>query len=70
MPPLSVTGNDLLIAITIALFNCYLIISPITGVLQEGSTDKEEILLQEIDLSEVKRIREFDSWWQPKEQII
>ena len=50
-------------------FGRSLIISPITGVLQEGSTDKEEILLQEIDLSEVKRIREFDSWWQPKEQI-
>lgn len=51
-------------------FGRSLIISPITGVMQEGSIDKEEILLQEIDLSEVKRIREFDSWWQPKNKII
>ncbi len=51
-------------------FGKSLIISPITGVMQEGSTNKEEILIQEIDLSEVKRIRKFDSWWQPKEQVI
>jgi predicted amidohydrolase len=42
----------------------------VTGVLQEGSTDKEEILIQEIDLDEVKRIREFDSWWQPEKRIV
>lgn len=51
-------------------FGRSLIISPVTGVLQEGSTDKEEILIQEIDLNEVKRIREFDSWWQPEKRII
>lgn len=51
-------------------FGRSLIISPIKGVLQEGSTDKEEILIQEIDLDEVKRIREFDSWWQPDKRII
>lgn len=47
-----------------------LIVSPIQGVLKEGSVDKEEILTAEIDLEEVKRAREFDSWWQPKKQII
>lgn len=51
-------------------FGRSLIISPVTGVLQEGSTDKEEILIQEIDLDEVKRIREFDSWWQLEKRII
>lgn len=51
-------------------FGRSLIISPVTGVMQEGSVDKEEILIQEIDLSEVKRIREFDLWWQPRNKII
>lgn len=51
-------------------FGRSLIISPVIGVLQEGSIDKEEVLIQEIDVDEVKRIREFDSWWQPKEQVI
>lgn len=55
------------------LFNSYgrsLIVSPIKGVLQEGSVDKEEILVEELDLDEVKKARDFDSWWQPKERII
>lgn len=51
-------------------FGRSLIISPVTGVLQEGSIDKEEILIQEIDLDEVKRIRDFDAWWQPEKRII
>lgn len=55
------------------MFNSYgrsLIVSPIEGVLKEGSTDKEEILIQELDLDEVKKARRFDSWWQPKAKII
>lgn len=51
-------------------FGRSLVISPVMGVLQEGSRDKEELLIQEIDLEEVKKAREFDSWWQPKEKII
>lgn len=51
-------------------FGRSLIVSPIQGVLQEGSADKEELLIQEIDLEEVKKAREFDSWWQPEKQII
>jgi predicted amidohydrolase len=51
-------------------FGKSLIVSPIRGVLQEGSRDKEGLLIQEINLEEVKKVREFDSWWQPKEKII
>lgn len=51
-------------------FGRSLIISPVRGVLREGSKDKEELLIEEIDLEEVKKAREFDSWWQPKEKII
>jgi predicted amidohydrolase len=51
-------------------FGRSLIISPVLGVIQEGSRDKEEILVQEIDLDEVKRIKTFDSWWQPEKRII
>lgn len=50
-------------------FGRSLIISPVTGVLKEGSRDKKEILSEEIDLDEVKRIKEFDSWWQPKKKV-
>jgi len=38
--------------------------------LKEGSPDKEEILIEELDLEEVKKAREFDSWWQPKKRVI
>lgn len=51
-------------------FGRSLIISPVLGILQEGSRDKEELLIQEIDLEEVKKSREFDSWWQPQKQVI
>lgn len=51
-------------------FGRSLIVSPVRGVLKEGSTDREEILVDELDLDEVKKAREFDSWWQPKERII
>lgn len=47
-------------------FGRSLIVSPIQGVLKEGSVDKEEILIEELDLDEVKNAREFDSWWQPE----
>jgi predicted amidohydrolase len=50
-------------------FGRSLVVSPVTGVLKEGSKDKKEILLEELDLDEVKRIREFDSWWQPKTKV-
>jgi predicted amidohydrolase len=50
-------------------FGRSLIISPIKGVLKEGSTDRKEILYEELDLDEVKKAREFDSWWQPKERV-
>lgn len=55
------------------MFSSYgrsLIVSPIRGVLQEGSADKEEILVEKLDLDEVKKAREFDTWWQPKKRII
>jgi predicted amidohydrolase len=45
-----------------------LIISPIRGVLKEGSIEHKEILYEDLDLDEVKKAREFDSWWQPKEK--
>jgi len=51
-------------------FGKSLIISPIRGVLREGSSEKEELLIEEIDLDEVRKAREFDSWWQPKERVI
>lgn len=53
-------------------FNSYgrsLIVSPVRGVLKEGSVDKEEILIETLDLSEIKKARSFDSWWQPKEKL-
>jgi len=53
-------------------FNSYgrsLIVSPIRGVLKEASTDRKEILYEELDLDEVKKAREFDTWWQPKKRV-
>jgi len=50
-------------------FGRSLIISPIRGVLKEGSTNHKEILYEELDLDEVKKAREFDSWWQPKKKV-
>lgn len=47
-----------------------MIISPIRGILRLGSTDKEELLIKEINLSGVTDAREWDSKWQPKERII
>lgn len=51
-------------------FGGSLIISPINGVLKEGSIDRKEILTHEIDLFEVEKARKFDSHWQPKKKII
>lgn len=51
-------------------FGRSLIISPINGVIKEASTDKKEILIEELDLDEVKKAREFDSGWQPKKRIV
>lgn len=50
-------------------FGRSLIISPVNGVLREGSPDKKEILMEELELDEVKKAREFDSWWQPKKKV-
>ncbi len=50
-------------------FGRSLVISPIRGVLKEGSINRREIIMEEIDLDEVKKAREFDSWWQPKKKI-
>jgi predicted amidohydrolase len=58
---------------TNTMFNSFgrsLIVSPIRGVLKEGSIDKEEILIEELDLDEVKKARQFDSWWQPKSRKV
>jgi predicted amidohydrolase len=49
-------------------FGRSLIVSPVRGVLKEGSTNRKEILYEELDLDEVKKAREFDSWWQPKQK--
>ncbi len=51
-------------------FGNSLIISPISGIVREGSPDKEEILIEDIDLNDVKKAREFDSWWQPNVRIV
>lgn len=51
-------------------FGRSLIISPIRGVINEGSIDKQEILVQELDLDEVYKARQFDLSWQPKERIV
>lgn len=51
-------------------FGRSLVVSPTRGVLQEGSTDREELIIEEIDLDEVKKARDFDAWWQPKERIV
>lgn len=50
-------------------FGRSLIVSPIKGVLKEGSVNHKEILYDELDLDEVAKAREFDSWWQPKEKV-
>lgn len=50
-------------------FGRSLIISPIKGVLKEGSVDRKEILTEEIDLDEAVKARKFDSWWQPQEAV-
>lgn len=49
-------------------FGRSLIISPIKGVLKEGSDDRKEILTEELDLAEVVKARQFDSWWQPRKR--
>lgn len=46
-----------------------MIISPIRGVIRMGSTDKEELLVEEIDLGEVEDSRAWDEKWQPKERL-
>lgn len=46
-------------------FGRSLIVSPIRGILKEGSVDHKEIIVEEIDLTEVEKARKFDSWWQP-----
>lgn len=51
-------------------FGQSLIISPIRGVLQEGSRDKEQLLVETIDLGEVERARKFDADWQPKQRLL
>jgi predicted amidohydrolase len=51
-------------------FGRSLLVSPVRGVLHEGSPDNEELIIEEIDLDEVKKARKFDSWWQPKVRII
>ena len=50
-------------------FGRSLIVSPIRGVLKEGSINHKEILYEELDLDEVTKAREFDSWWQPKKKL-
>jgi predicted amidohydrolase len=50
-------------------FGRSLIISPVRGVLKEGSVDRKEIIYEDLDLGEVKKAREFDSWWQPKKKV-
>jgi predicted amidohydrolase len=51
-------------------FGRSLIVSPIRGVIEEGSRDREELLVQELDLDEVRQARIFDTSWQPKKRII
>lgn len=51
-------------------FGRSLIINPITGVIKEGSTDKKEILITDVDLNDVENARKFDSWWQPKKRLL
>ena len=46
-----------------------MIISPNEGVVKEAVVDRKEILVEELDLNEVSRTREFDSRWQPKEKV-
>jgi predicted amidohydrolase len=50
-------------------FGQALIIDPISGVLQIGSSDKEELLIETIDLARVKLARQFDKTWQPTQQL-
>jgi predicted amidohydrolase len=50
-------------------FGRSLIISPVRGVLKEASKDHKEILVEELDLNEVSRTREFDSRWQSKRKV-
>jgi len=50
-------------------FGRSLIVSPIEGVLKEGSSDKEEILYEILDLDIIPKAREFDSWWQPSKRL-
>lgn len=49
-------------------FGRSLIVSPVRGVLKEASVSGKEILTEELDLTEVQKAREFDSWWQPKKK--
>lgn len=50
-------------------FGRAMIISPIRGVITEGSTNHEELLVEELDLDEVVNARKFHSWWQPKAKV-
>jgi predicted amidohydrolase len=51
-------------------FGRSLIINPRTGVITEGSRDKEELLVETIEIDDVKSARLFDGKWQPKKRII
>lgn len=51
-------------------FGRSLVVSPLRGVLQEGSRDKEELLLQTVDLHEVEQARQFDMQWQPPTRLV
>jgi predicted amidohydrolase len=62
-----VSGN---LNVSTKSFGRSLIISPVKGVIREGSADHKEVIIEELDLDEVKKAREFDLHWQPKEKII
>jgi predicted amidohydrolase len=62
-----VSGN---LNVSTGSFGRSLIVSPVNGVLKEGSVNHKEILVDELDFSEVVRAREFDLHWQPEKRII
>lgn len=46
-----------------------MIINPIKGIIKMGSVNKEELLMEIINLDDVQKAREFDKVWQPGKQI-
>lgn len=50
-------------------FGHSMIINPLEGLVKEGSRDKEEYLTEKVSFNLLRKVRNFEEWWQPKERL-